>query len=102
MFSESGTVSGTYKENVKLKKTVEQLEEENNLLRLKVELLLDMVSHFFLLSINLVIIKCKFTWRGTNSKLGALSSLASNYLTKFRLQTQQLSPTKTLVSSGEK
>ncbi|OXU30860.1 hypothetical protein TSAR_001330 [Trichomalopsis sarcophagae] len=43
---ESGKVSGTYKENEKLKKEVKKLEEENNLLKIKFELLLDMVLTF--------------------------------------------------------
>jgi cell division protein FtsB len=36
-------VSGTHKENQKLKQYVQQLEDENNLLKLKFEILLDMV-----------------------------------------------------------
>lgn len=40
---ESGKVGGTFKENEKLKKEVRRLEEENNLLKLKFDVLLDMV-----------------------------------------------------------
>lgn len=36
-------MSGTHKENHKLKQYVQQLEDENNLLKLKFEILLDMV-----------------------------------------------------------
>lgn len=46
MFAESGRVGGTFKENEKLKKEVKKLEEENNLLKIKFELLLDMVLTF--------------------------------------------------------
>ncbi|KZC11860.1 Protein chibby like protein 1 [Dufourea novaeangliae] len=42
--SESGKVGGTYKENEKLKKEVKRLEEENNLLKLKFDILLDMLT----------------------------------------------------------
>ncbi|XP_015434058.1 PREDICTED: protein chibby homolog 1 [Dufourea novaeangliae] len=41
---ESGKVGGTYKENEKLKKEVKRLEEENNLLKLKFDILLDMLT----------------------------------------------------------
>ncbi|XP_001605576.2 protein chibby homolog 1 [Nasonia vitripennis] len=41
---ESGKVGGTFKENEKLKKEVKKLEEENNLLKIKFELLLDMLT----------------------------------------------------------
>lgn len=41
---ESGKVGGTFKENEKLKKEVRRLEEENNLLKLKFDVLLDMVT----------------------------------------------------------
>ncbi|XP_054008829.1 protein chibby homolog 1 [Hylaeus anthracinus] len=41
---ESGTIGGTFKENEKLKKEVKKLEEENNLLKLKFEVLLDMLT----------------------------------------------------------
>ncbi|KAK0168461.1 hypothetical protein PV327_002258 [Microctonus hyperodae] len=41
---ESGKVGGTFKENEKLKKEVRRLEEENNLLKLKLELLIDMAT----------------------------------------------------------
>ncbi|XP_067014973.2 protein chibby homolog 1 [Anabrus simplex] len=41
---ESGPVSGTHKENQKLRKYVQKLEEENNLLKLKFEILLDMLT----------------------------------------------------------
>lgn len=40
---ESGKVGGMFKENEKLKKEIKRLEEENNLLKLKFEVLLDMV-----------------------------------------------------------
>ncbi|CAD1480134.1 unnamed protein product, partial [Heterotrigona itama] len=39
---ESGKIGSTYKENEKLKKEVKRLEDENNLLKLKFEVLLDM------------------------------------------------------------
>lgn len=41
---ESGTAGGTFKENEKLKKEVKHLEEENNLLKLKLEVILDMLT----------------------------------------------------------
>ncbi|XP_031833096.1 beta catenin antagonist chibby [Nomia melanderi] len=41
---ESGKVGGTFKENEKLKKEIKRLEEENNLLKLKFEVLLDMLT----------------------------------------------------------
>ncbi|KAJ8679287.1 hypothetical protein QAD02_015074 [Eretmocerus hayati] len=41
---ESGKVGGTFKENEKLKREVRKLEEENNLLKVKFELLLDMLT----------------------------------------------------------
>ena len=41
---ESGKIGGTYKENEELKKEVKRLEEENNLLKLKFEVLLDMLT----------------------------------------------------------
>lgn len=41
---ESGKVGGTFKENEKLKKEVRRLEEENNLLKLKFDVLLDMLT----------------------------------------------------------
>lgn len=44
---ESGKVGGTFKENEKLKKEVRRLEEENNLLKLKFDVLLDMVIFFY-------------------------------------------------------
>ncbi|KOC68742.1 Protein chibby like protein 1 [Habropoda laboriosa] len=40
---ESGKIGGTYKENERLKKEIKRLEDENNLLKLKFEVLLDMV-----------------------------------------------------------
>ena len=43
---ESGKVGSTFKENEKLKKEVRRLEEENNLLKLKFDVLLDMVIFF--------------------------------------------------------
>lgn len=44
IFIESGKVSGTFKENERLKKEIKRLEEENNLLKLKFEVMLDMVN----------------------------------------------------------
>ncbi|PNF16889.1 chibby-like protein 1 [Cryptotermes secundus] len=41
---ETGPVSGTHKENHKLRQYVQQLEDENNLLKLKYEILLDMLT----------------------------------------------------------
>ncbi|KPI93035.1 Protein chibby-like 1 [Papilio xuthus] len=40
----SGRAGAAYKENLRLKKELEQLEEENNMLRLKFEILLDMMT----------------------------------------------------------
>ncbi|CAH0723294.1 unnamed protein product, partial [Brenthis ino] len=40
----SGRAGAAHKENVRLKKELEQLEEENNMLRLKFEILLDMMT----------------------------------------------------------
>jgi len=37
-------VSGKHKENEKLKNIIQRLEDENNMLKLKTEILLDMVS----------------------------------------------------------
>ena len=45
IITETGKVGGTYKENEKLKKEIKKLEEENNLLKIKFELLLDMVIY---------------------------------------------------------
>lgn len=41
---ESGKIGGIFKENEQLKKDIKQLEEENNLLKLKFDVLLDMVN----------------------------------------------------------
>lgn len=41
---ESGKIAGTFKENEKLKKDIKKLEEENNLLKLKYNLILDMIT----------------------------------------------------------
>ncbi|XP_033335689.1 beta catenin antagonist chibby [Megalopta genalis] len=41
---ESGKIGGTFKENEKLKNEIRRLEEENNLLKLKFEVLLDMLT----------------------------------------------------------
>lgn len=41
---ESGKVSDTFKENERLKKEIKRLEEENNLLKLKFEVMLDMLT----------------------------------------------------------
>ena len=43
LFLEAGPVSGTHKENQKLRQYVQHLQEENNFLKLKFEILLDMV-----------------------------------------------------------
>ncbi|XP_069358725.1 protein chibby homolog 1 [Maniola hyperantus] len=40
----SGRAGVSHKENMRLKKELEQLEEENNMLRLKFEILLDMMT----------------------------------------------------------
>ncbi|CAG9584780.1 unnamed protein product [Danaus chrysippus] len=40
----SGRAGTAHKENIRLKKELEQLEEENNMLRLKFEILLDMMT----------------------------------------------------------
>ncbi|CAH0717556.1 unnamed protein product, partial [Brenthis ino] len=40
----SGRAGAAHKENVRLKNELEQLEEENNMLRLKFEILLDMMT----------------------------------------------------------
>ncbi|CAK1547297.1 unnamed protein product [Leptosia nina] len=40
----SGKAGAAHKENLRLKKELEQLEEENNMLRLKFEILLDMMT----------------------------------------------------------
>ncbi|XP_041978436.1 protein chibby homolog 1 [Aricia agestis] len=40
----SGKAGVAHKENIRLKKELEQLEEENNMLRLKFEILLDMMT----------------------------------------------------------
>jgi len=45
---ESGRIGGTFKENEKLKKEVKRLEEENNLLKLKFDVLLDMVIFIYI------------------------------------------------------
>lgn len=44
---ESGQIGGTFKENELLKKEVRKLEEENNLLKIKYEVILDMVNKGF-------------------------------------------------------
>ena len=46
--AESGVGGGSQREMMRLKKTNQQLNEENNLLKLKVDILLDMVSIRFL------------------------------------------------------
>lgn len=43
---ESGSFTGDRREMQRLRKRNQQLEEENNLLRLKVDILLDMVSPY--------------------------------------------------------
>ncbi|XP_068631635.1 protein chibby homolog 1 [Battus philenor] len=40
----SGRAAAAHKENLRLRKELEQLEEENNMLRLKFEILLDMMT----------------------------------------------------------
>ncbi|KAJ2945973.1 hypothetical protein O0L34_g4892 [Tuta absoluta] len=40
----SGKAGAAHKENIRLKKELEHLEEENNMLRLKFEILLDMMT----------------------------------------------------------
>lgn len=40
----SGKAGAAHKENIRLKKELERLEEENNMLRLKFEILLDMMT----------------------------------------------------------
>ncbi|KAL3273481.1 hypothetical protein HHI36_014922 [Cryptolaemus montrouzieri] len=45
---ESGADASIYKTNQKLKKQVHELQEENNLLKVKFEILLNLVSSFFL------------------------------------------------------
>lgn len=44
IYAETGPVSGKHKENEKLRNTIQRLEDENNMLKLKTEILLDMVS----------------------------------------------------------
>ena len=41
---ETGPVSGKHKENEKLRSVIQHLEEENNMLKLKTEILLDMLT----------------------------------------------------------
>lgn len=41
---ETGKAGGTYKENERLRREVKKLEEENNLLKLKFEVMLDMLT----------------------------------------------------------
>lgn len=43
-FLASGKAGTAHKENIRLKNELERLEEENNMLRLKFEILLDMMS----------------------------------------------------------
>lgn len=40
---ETGPISGKHKENEKLRNIIQRLEEENNMLKLKAEIMLDMV-----------------------------------------------------------
>jgi hypothetical protein len=46
LFPDSGAGGASQKEVMRLKKTNQQLHEENNLLKLKVDILLDMVITF--------------------------------------------------------
>lgn len=48
LFAETGPVSGTHKENLKLRQYVQHLQDENSLLKLKFEVLLDMVLDMLL------------------------------------------------------
>lgn len=41
---ENGPIGGSYKENIKLKRRINELEEENNMLRVKYEVMLDMLT----------------------------------------------------------
>ncbi|XP_066595169.1 protein chibby homolog 1 [Prorops nasuta] len=41
---ETGKISGTFKENEKLKNEIRRLEDENNLLKIKFQVLLDMLT----------------------------------------------------------
>lgn len=43
-YSASGKAGAAHKENIRLKNELERLEEENNMLRLKFEILLDMMT----------------------------------------------------------
>lgn len=43
-FTASGKAGAAHKENIRLKNELERLEEENNMLRLKFEILLDMMT----------------------------------------------------------
>lgn len=49
---ETGKAGVIHKENEKLKKELKKLEEENNLLRIKFEIMLDMVRFFNLIIDN--------------------------------------------------
>lgn len=42
-YPETGAASGKHKENEKLRHIINRLEDENNMLKLKTEILLDMV-----------------------------------------------------------
>lgn len=46
VITETGVVGEKYKENEELKRYIRQLQEENNFLRLRAEILLDMVRNF--------------------------------------------------------
>ncbi|KAK3930380.1 Protein chibby-like protein 1 [Frankliniella fusca] len=43
---ETGPASGRHKENEKLRQAIKRLEDENSMLKLRAEILLDMVSWF--------------------------------------------------------
>ena len=43
MNAETGPVSGKHKENEKLRNIIQRLEDENNMLKLRAEIMLDMV-----------------------------------------------------------
>lgn len=51
---QTGKIGGTFRENEKLRKELKKLEEENNLLKIKFELLLDMVSLIFYFYIKVI------------------------------------------------
>ncbi|GFG31258.1 hypothetical protein Cfor_03263 [Coptotermes formosanus] len=62
---ETGPVSGTHKENLKLRQYVQHLQDENSLLKLKFEVLLDMVLDMLLYHMS----NCKLTQTTAESHL---------------------------------